>query len=189
MAEIPFPTIKLNQFDIEPTAESIIQHRSPFTGSTQIHSRGIMLMRGVVGWGQKNIGDSLPKIREIEAFLTRCYGGVNTFKIPIPYDQKDRFDSSNSLTISAATSDLFETQFTATAGILLGDWVNFGDRLHKIVSVSGTTYRVTPAIADTTEKLVWHSPYLNARLVQTSVVLPATATWRGPWEISVEEVT
>ena len=196
MAEILFPKVKLQTFEIRPFAQSIIRHSSIFTGTEQIHSRGIMLMQGTIGWARRNIADRAADIAAIEAFLTRVYGGVQTFKIPVPVDQKSRLSDVNSnnasvadLPISSATSDLFETQFTAAAGILVGDWVNFGDRLHKVVSVTGnTTYQVTPAITDTTESMAWHSPALYARAAQQDVGLPAGGSWRGPWELSVQEV-
>ena len=196
MAEIAFPSITLAQFAIEPVAESIIKHSSPFTGSSQIYSRGIMRMTGVIAWPRKNTGQHQAGISEIEAFLTRVYGGVMTFKIPVPGDQTRRLldvDKTNmshaALAISSVTSDLFETEFTAAKGILVGDWVNFGDRLHKVVAVTGdTTYRVTPAVADATEPMVWRNPVLNARAADSSVSLPAVGTWRGPWQLSIEEV-
>ena len=189
MAEILFPTVKLQTFEIRPLAQSITRHSSIYTGVEQIHSRGIMLMQGTIGWARRNIADRAADIAAIEAFLTRVYGGVQTFKIPVPVDQTGRFSASTALTISAASSGLFETQFTARAGIRVGDWVNFGDRLHKVVSVTGnTTYRVTPAIIDTSEAMAWHSPTLYARSAQQDVSLPAGGSWRGPWELSVQEV-
>ena len=196
MAEIAFPSIPLTQFEIQPYAQSIIRHSSLFTGSEQLHSRGIMVMQGTIGWSRRNVADRRAEIAMIEAFLVRVYGGVMTFKIPVPVNQKNRLldvnDSNSSISalpISSVTQGLFETQFTADKGILLGDWVNFGDRLHKIVSVaSDTTYKVTPAISDITESMGWHAPKLNARMTQQDVALPATGTWRGPWEISVQEV-
>ena len=188
MAEITFPTAKLTEFEIRPLAQSVVRHSSVFTGTEQIHSRGIMVMQGQLGWSRRNVADRRAEIAEIEAFLTRAYGGVMTFRVPVPVDQTGRQSASTAVRISAATSDLFETQFTAVAGFLVGDWVNFGDRLHKIVVANDTTYKVTPAIIDTTEAMAWHAPKLHARIAQQDVALPAVGRWRGPWEVAVQEV-
>ena len=188
MAEILFPKVKLQTFEIRPLAQSIIRHSSIFTGTEQIHSRGIMLMQGTIGWARRNIADRAADIAAIEAFLTRAYGGAMTFKVPVPVDQTTRLVDTAALSIGSPVSDLFETEFNATAGLLVGDWVNCAGRLHKIVEVSATTYKVTPAIVDTTEGLDWYAPTLRARITQQDVALPAAGSWRGPWEVSIQEV-
>ena len=188
MSEIAFPSVPLQEFRIDVQVPNVIRHNSIYTSKEQIFSRGNMFFAGRIGWARRFL-DRQAEISEIEAFLTRCYGPVNTFKIPVPRDQSGRFDTSGNLTISAVTTTgTFESEFTATAGLLVGDWVNFGTRLHKIVNVDGTTYKCMPGILNDETTLVWENVTLNARLSQDSVDLPRTGGAGGPYQVQVQEV-
>ena len=188
MSLIDFPTVKLQEFNIEVQVPDVIQHSSIFTANELIHSRGNMYFGGRIGWAQRFF-DRLEEIKIIEAFVVAVYGPVNTFKLPIPYDQSDRFDDATALTISAVTTNgTFESEFTATAGLKVGDWCNFGDRLHKIVEADGTSYKVVPGILNEDTTLKWHAPVLLARAVQTSIAMPRSGGRAGPWQIDVKEV-
>ena len=187
MSLIAFPDVPLQEFRIDITTPNVIHHDSVFTAKENIFSRGNLYFAGRIGWARRH-QDRIDEISKIEAFLTECYGPVNTFKIPIPRDQTGRFDGSADLTISAVTTNgTFDSEFTATAGLLLGDWVNFGDRLHKIVKVDGTSYKVVPGILEEETTMKWHSPIMLARITQDKTDLARTGGWAGPWQIPVRE--
>ena len=188
MTAIVFPNVKLQEFRINVQVPNVIRHNSIYTAKEQIFSRGNMYFAGRIGWARRGL-DRQDEAAVIEAFIAECYGPVNTFKVPIPRDQSSRFDSSGTLTISAVTTDLFHSEFTATAGLFVGDWVNFGDRLHKITEAKDTSYKCVPGIIGEETTLIWENVKLNARLSQDSVDLPHTGHFAGPWQLQIQEVT
>ena len=188
MTAITFPSVPLQEFRIDVQVPNVIRHSSIYVANELIHSRGNMFFAGRIGWARRDLS-RMDEIKAIESFLTECYGPVNTFKIPVPYDQTDRFDDATALTISAVTTDgTFSSEFTATAGLKLGDWCNFDDRLHKIVKADGTSYKVVPGILGEETILKWHSPYLNARLANATADLQRDGYYAGPWQLEVREV-
>ena len=189
MAEIAFPDVKLQEFRIDVQVPNVIRHNSIYTAKEQIFSRGNLFFAGRIGWARRSL-DRLEEISKIEAFLTATYGPVNTFKVPVPRDQSDRFDTSGNLTISAVTTTgTFESEFTATAGLMVGDWVNFGNRLHKITFADDDNYKVVPGILDDETTLVWENVRLNARLSQDSIDMARAGYFAGPWQLQIQEVT
>ena len=189
MSTIDFPNVPLQEFNIDIQVPNVIRHNSIYTGKEQIFSRGNMFFTGVIGWAARNILDRESEIIAIETFLTACYGPVNDFLIPIPRDQTGRFDNTADLTISSVTTDRFESEFTATAGLLVGDWVNFGTRLHRITFTDLGTYRVVPAITDSSiSKMSWVKPRMKARLAQDAIQFQRIGTLSGPYQVQVIEV-
>ena len=188
MTAISFPSVPLQEFRINVQVPNVIRHTSIYTANELIHSRGNMFFAGRIGWARRDLSRSA-EIKAIEAFLAECYGPVNTFKVPIPYDQTGRYDDDTALTISGITTDgTFSSEFSATAGLMVGDWCNFGDRLHKIVKADGTSYKVVPGILNENTILKWHSPVLNARLAQETADLPREGYYAGPWQMEITEV-
>ena len=191
MTEIAFPTVPLQEFRLTPVTPNVIRHNSIYTAKEQIFSRGNLYFRGRIGWARRAL-DRFEEVSEIEAFITECYGPLRTFKVPIPRDQTERFgdaDDAAAITISAVTTDgTFESSFSATKGLLRGDYVNFGDRLHKIVSAVDTAYKCVPGILGSETSMKWHSPYLHARATQDSLDLPREGVYSGPWRIEIQEV-
>ena len=188
MALITFPDVPLQEFNIEIVVPNVVRHSSVYTAKEQIHSRGNLFFAGRIGWARRNL-DRIEEVSKIEAFLTECYGPVNEFKIPIPNDQTSRLNTSTALVISSVTTNgTFDSEFTATAGLQLGDWVNFGDRLHRIVKANATSYKVVPGILDEETSMVWHAPKLRARLSVEVVDLNRFGSWSGPWTLDVQEV-
>ena len=188
MSEIKFPIVKLQEFRLDVQIPNVIRHNSIYNPKEQIFSRGNMYFAGRIGWARRFL-DKIDEIKAIEAFLSECYGPVNTFKVPVPYDQTERFDGNTGLTISSVTTNgTFDSEFTATAGLQVGDYCNFGDRLHKIVLVDDTSYKVVPGIQNEETVLKWHSPFLNARLSQDSIDLPRSGYSAGPWQLEIQEV-
>ena len=189
MAEIVFPDVKLQEFRLDVQVPNVIRHNSVYTAKEQIFSRGNMFFAGRIGWARRGIGDRGAEVSAIEAFLTACYGPVNTFKVPVPRDQSGRFDSAGNLTISSvSTTGTFDSEFTATAGLLVGDWVNFGTRLHKITFADDTSYKCVPGIIGEETSLKWDGVTLNARLSQDSIDLPRAGYYAGPWQLQIQEV-
>ena len=188
MTEIVFPNVKLQEFRIDVQVPNVIRHSSIYTAKEQIFSRGNMYFAGRIGWARRAL-DRMNEISLIEAFLTATYGPVNTFKVPVPRDQSDRYETSGNLTISSVTTTgTFESEFTATAGLLVGDWVNFGTRLHKITSAKNTTYKCVPGILDDETTLRWEGVTMNARLSQDSIDLARSGHFAGPWQLQIQEV-
>ena len=188
MAEIVFPTVPLQEFRIDIEVPNVIRHNSIYTAKEQIFSRGNMFFAGRIGWARRGL-DRQEEVAAIEAFLTSCYGPVNTFKIPVPRDQSERFDTSGNITISSVTTTgTFESEFTATKGLILGDYVNFGSRLHRIVFADDTDYKVVPGILGGETTLVWENVKLHARLSQDSIGLPLSGHFSGPWQMDIQEV-
>ena len=188
MSEIKFPTVQLQEFRLDFQVPNVIRHNSIYNSKEQIFSRGNMFFAGRIGWARRFL-DKEEEIKEIEAFLSACYGPVNTFKIPIPYDQSERFEDATALSINAVTtSGTFESEFSAKKGLLVGDYCNFGDRLHKITFADDTDYKCVPGILNEETTLKWHSPYLNARLSQDSIDLPRSGYAAGPWRLEIQEV-
>ena len=189
MALITFPDIPLQEFRIDVVMPNVIRHSSIYTAKEQIFSRGNMYYQGRIGWSRRSVFDREDEVLKIEAFFAECSGPVNTFKVPVPGDQTDRFDNSNALVISAVTTNgTFDSEFTATAGLKVGDWVNFGDRLHKIVVANNTSYKVVPGILNAETSMAWHSPMLLARLNVDTVDLIRQGRWAGPWTEEITEV-
>ena len=189
MSTIDFPTIKLQEFQLEVQVPNVIRHNSIYTSKEQIFARGNMFFTGRIGWAARYVTDRQSDIDAIETFLLGCYGPVNDFLIPIPRDQSDRFDNTNDLTMSSISTDQFISEFTATAGLMVGDWVNIGTRLHRITFADSGTYHILPSIVDSTAtKLSWVNPRLKARLAQDSVPTPRAGTLAGPWAVQVIEV-
>ena len=188
MSEIKFPTVKLQEFRLDVQIPNVIRHSSIYSAKEQVFSRGNMFFAGRIGWARRFM-DKEDEIKAIEAFLAACYGAVNTFKVPVPYDQTERFAGDTGLTISAVTTDgTFDSEFTATAGLKAGDYCNFGDRLHKIVEADDTSYKVVPGIMNSETVLKWHSPVLHARLATDSIDLPRSGHSAGPWQLEIQEV-
>ena len=189
MARVDFPTVKLQEFAIDIQVPNVIRHNSIYTSNEQIFSRGNMFFAGRIAWAARYVTDSQSAIDEIETFLLSCYGPVNDFLIDLPRDQSDRFDNTADLAISSVTTTRFESEFTATVGLKVGDWVNVGTRLHRIKYVDSGTYRVVPGIVDEdASKISWVKPRLNARLAQDNVPTPRSGTLAGPWSVQIIEV-
>ena len=188
MAQITFPSVLLQEFRIDIQIPNVIRHNSIYTAKEQIFSRGNLFFAGRIGWARRDLS-RIEEISDIEAFLISCYGPVNTFKIPVPRDQSDRFETSGNIQISSVTTDgTFESEFKSTKGLLVGDWVNFGTRLHKITYADDTDYKCVPGILNDETTLVWENVTLNARLSQDSVDLPRAGYFAGPWQVEVQEV-
>ena len=188
MSAIEFPNVPLQEFRLDIQVPNVIRHNSIYVNKEQIFSRGNMFFAGRIGWARRAL-DRIEEVSKIEAFLAACYGPVNTFKVPVPRDQTERISTSGNLTISAVTTNgTFESEFTATAGLQVGDWVNFGTRLHKIVFANDTSYKVTPGILDEETTLRWENVTLNARLSQDSIDLPRAGYYAGPWQLQIQEV-
>ena len=193
MAEIDFPSVKLNQFSLRPTAPNIIRHSSVFAAKEQVHSRGNMFFLGTLTWARRNIATHLEDMVAIETFLTRAYGPVNTFKVPVPRDQEKRYVSeevelTGDMNISGLTNGVFESTFNGTVGLLVGDYFNAGSRLHVIVAATGAAYTAAPALVGAPTRISWSAPKLNARMATDSLDLPRTGGWGGPWTFDVQEV-
>ena len=189
MSTIDFPTVPLQEFQIDVQVPNVIRHNSIYTSKEQIFSRGNMFFSGQIGWAARRIFDRESEIIEIETFLTACYGPVNDFLIPIPRDQSERFNNTSDLTISSVTTTKFQSEFNATVGLLVGDWVNVGTRLHRIIFADTGTYRIVPAITDpTATKMSWVKPRFKARLAQDSVEFLRLGTLAGPYSVQVIEV-
>ena len=188
MSEIVFPTVPLQEFRIDIQVPNVIRHNSIYTAKEQIFSRGNLYFAGRIGWARKGV-DRPDEVSQIEAFLAATYGPVNTFKIPVPRDQSERFETSGNIQISSVTTTgTFESSFTATKGLIVGDWVNFGSRLHKIVKADDTDYKVVPGILNSETTLVWENVKLHARLSQDSIDLPKSGHFSGPWQLDIQEV-
>ena len=189
MSTIDFPNVKLSEFQIDVQVPNVIRHNSIYTAKEQIFSRGNMFFAGQIGWAARYVSDRESEVVEIETFLTACYGPVNDFLIPIPWDQSERLSSTSDLTISNVTTTRFQSEFNATVGLLAGDWVNIGTRLHRIIFADSGTYRVVPAITDSLlKKMSWVRPRLKARLAQDSVEFLRLGTLAGPYSVQVIEV-
>ena len=189
MSTIDFPTVKLQEFNIEAQVPNVIRHSSIYSAKEQIFSRGNMLFAGRIGWAARYVDDRQSDIDEIETFLLGCYGPVNDFFIPIPRDQSERFDNKSGLAMSSIDTDRFISKFTATAGLMVGDWVNVGTRLHRITLADSGTYNIVPGIVDATDTtLSWVAPKLKARLAQDSAPKRRTGKLAGPWSVQIVEV-
>ena len=187
MAQITFPSVPLQEFRLDIQVPNVIRHNSVYVAKEQIFSRGNMFFSGRIGWARRDLS-RIDEISDIEAFFVSCYGPVNTFKIPVPRDQSERFETSGNIQISGVTTDgTFESEFTAKKGLLVGDWVNFGARLHKITYADDDSYKCTPGIIGSETTLVWEGVTLNARLSQDSVDLPRGGYFAGPWQVEVQE--
>ena len=189
MSLITFANVALQEFKIEIVVPNVIRHSSVYTSKELVHSRGNAYFAGRIGWARRAL-DRIEEVSAIEAFLAQCYGPVNEFEIPVPRDQSTRFDVSTALAISSVTTNgTFDSTFTASKGLLVGDWVNFGTRLHKIVSIADTTYKVIPGIVGEETSLKWHAPVMRARLrEETYDISPRQGYFAGPWVIDVQEV-
>ena len=189
MTTIAFPSVKLNEFNINLQVPNVIRHNSIYTSKEQIFSRGNMFFAGTIGWAARYIFDKQDDIDAIETFLTACYGPVNDFKIPIPRDQTERLNNTSDLAITSVNTTRFESEFTATVGLLVGDWVNIGTRLHRITFADSGTYNVVPAITDATlSQMSWAKPTLKARLAQDVMQFPRVGPLVGPYQVQVIEV-
>ena len=189
MSTIDFPNVPLQEFQIDIQIPNVIRHSSIYTSKEQIFSRGNMFFSGRIGWAARNIVDRQSEVIAIETFLTECYGPVNDFLIDIPVDQSGRFQRTSDLTIGSVTTTRFESEFAATVGLLVGDWVNIGTRIHRIVFADTGTYRVVPAITDPLlTKMSWVKPRMKARLAQDSIQLQRIGTLAGPYQVQVIEV-
>ena len=189
MSTIDFPTVPLQEFQIEVQVPNVIRHSSIYVAKEQIFARGNMFFAGRIGWAARYITDRENEVTTIETFLTNCYGPVNDFLIAIPRDQSERFDNTADLAMSSITSDRFQSEFTATAGLLVGDWVNIGTRLHRITFAQTGTYRIVPAITDSDiTKLSWVKPRMKARLAQDAVQFNRNGSLAGPYQVQVVEV-
>ena len=188
MPEIDFPSVKLNQFSLRPTAPNIIRHTSVFAAKEQIHSRGNMYFLGVMAWARRNMATHLADIVEIESFITRAYGPVNTFRIPVPRDQSERGNLTGDMNISSLVSGIFSSTFNGTAGLQVGDYFNAANRLHIITGANQAAYEATPALVGSPTTISWSAPKLNARFSGDSLELPRTGGWGGPWTLDVQEV-
>ena len=190
MSTIDFPTVPLQEFQIELQVPNVIRHTSIYTAKEQIFARGNMFHAGRIGWAARNIFDRESEITAIETFLTALYGPVNDFLIPIPRDQSKRLETTSDLQMTSITSTRFASEFTATAGLLVGDWVNISSRLHRITFASAGTYHITPAITDEdATTMSWVKPRLKARLAQDAIQLPRSGALAGPYSVQVIEVT
>ena len=189
MALVTFANVPLQEFKIEIVVPNVIRHSSAYTSKELIHSRGNAYFAGRIGWARRGL-DRIDEVSAIEAFLAECYGPVNEFEIPVPRDQSDRFDQPTALAISSVTTTgTFDSVFTATKGLRVGDWVNFGTRLHKIVSAVDTSYKVIPGIVGEEVSMKWAAPTLRARLrEETYDISPRTGYYAGPWVIDVQEI-
>ena len=189
MSTIDFPTVKLSEFNIEVQVPNVIRHNSIYTSKEQIFSRGNMFYTGRIGWAARYVTDRESEVNEIETFLNACYGPVNDFLIPIPRDQSERLNNTSDLTMSSITTTRFQSEFNATVGLLVGDWVNIGTRLHRITFADTGTYRIVPAITDPdATKMSWVKPRLKARLAQDTVQFQRIGTFAGPYSVQVIEV-
>ena len=188
MPEISFPSVPLQEFSIQVIVPNVIRHSSIYAAKEQIHARGTMRFAGSISWARRSIMDREAEIAEIEAFVAGCYGPVNTFDVPIPYDQSDRMTSAADLTISGLMSTAFQSTFAATKGLREGDYFNVGTRLHKITAVAmDTKYTAVPALPSDATTIAWATPKLRARLAQDSADSPRAGPWAGPWRLSVTE--
>ena len=186
--QIDFPSIQLQEFRIDVTVPNVIRHSSIYTAKEQIYSRGLLHFRGRIGWARRDLS-RMEEIMAIESFLTECYGPLNTFDVPVPYDQTKRFDTAAALTISAVTTNgTFDSEFTATAGLKAGDYCNFGTRLHRIVKADTTSYKCVPGITNEETSLKWHSPVLRARLSVENYDFIRQGYYAGPWQLEIQEV-
>jgi len=187
MAQIDFPDVPMARFDIQANVPNVIRHSSIYGSSEQVFARATLSFSGHIIWPRYAYGQHPEYIAEITAFLARCYGPVNTFDVPLPGNQQKRFSDTTALTIANLASDTFESSFTATEGLLAGDYVNFSHRLHQITFADKGNYKCVPAVKKGETEMAWHSPKMRCRLAQSSVEQKREGVWAGPYEIEVVE--
>lgn len=214
MATIAFPTASLASLDFALRWPGQTIHESIYTGARQVIHRGIGVWEGTLTWPALSRTDGDADIRAIESFLNQLAGAVNTFDIPIPVNQRNRFDAiaggriSNPftyLTISrySRTGAQALARFNRVGGLLAGDYITIENKLFQLTStLAAFQANMTPHRELTTESTTdpstirpalpvnWSQPFLRARRTSSEPISSnRDSDWAGPWEVQFTQAT
>jgi len=200
MANITFPTASTMSVDISLEWPSQSHFLSIYTGDRQIISRGVGLWTGQIVWALRGRTDGAADIRSIEAFLIQLDGAANTFDVPMPVDQSDRFTRGTDLRCTAVTRTGSTMRLTCNrqSGLLTGDFITIENRLFQLASdLAGGEMLVSPyrpidvTVADDSGATIgaavnWSSPTMRARRTDSGAVNNLkNVDWAGPWTLQI----
>ena len=198
MANISFPAAGLMSMDIslEWPGQSI--HESLYTGDRQVITRGVGMWTGRVIWDVRSRTTQDAEIRQINAFLHQLEGAANTFDVPLPDSQSDRYPDGTELTVSAfvRTGSTMRLTCNQQEGLAAGDYIVIDNFLFQLVtsliggSMLVSPYRPITLIDDAGQPAPatarWLNPYLRARRTSsTAVSNNIDVDWAGPWSVDI----
>ena len=210
MANIAFPNVSLESIDFALDYPGQTVHASIYTGARQVIDRGIGVWEGSFTWPALGRADAPDDIAAIETFLNQLSGAANTFDIPLPVNQADRFNLSPAanpetyLTISsnAPAGAQALVQLNRADGLRIGDYITIDNKLFQFTSPLArqranivpyrrlpTTHEVTTTIHPTLP-VIWAQPYLRARRTSSEPVSNnKDIDWAGPWTVEFTQAT
>lgn len=202
MANIAFPpNAGLESLDISLEWPGQSVFTALYTGDRHVYSRGVGLWVGQMTWASRGRADGAADIREIQVFLHQLEGAANTFDIPIPEDQSDRFTEGTSLLATAVqrTGSTMRVTCNRQSGLNAADYVTIDHQLFQLVSslTAGVmvvspyrpidvTFTDSATPPNTGAVVEWANPYLRARKTDAnSVSNLKNRDWAGPWTVSI----
>jgi len=201
VANILWPDVQIATLDLSLRYPGQTVHESIYTGDRQVIARGIGVWEGTLSWPQLGRVDNATEIRAIETFLHQLSGAANTFDIPLPAGQEDRFDlvpnadpdAYMTILTATPTGDQLLARFNRQDGLLLGDYVTIDNKLFQCTSLhGGTNVNLTPLRQISTTSavttnivpqlpVIWSQPFLRARRTEsTPLSIPKDVDWWGP---------
>ena len=201
MANITFPAAGMMSVDISLDWPSQSNFLSIYTGDRQVITRGVGLWTGQIMWDARGRANHDSDIRDIEVFLHQLEGAANTFDIPMPVDQSDRFvDGNTDLRVDTAvrTGSTMRLTCNQQEGLTVGDYITIENRLFQLVSnLSNGVMQVSPyrpidvTVADDAGTVIgaavnWSAPTMRARRTDSGEVNNfKDIDWAGPWTLQV----
>jgi len=201
MAHVAFPNVGISQFNIGLRFPSQSVFRSYYEEAIQVKTAGVGVWTGSFDWAERSRSQGESDIRQIEAFLSQIEGAANTFDIPMPVEQGDRFPDGTDLRISAVVRVGSSIRVTCNqvSGIVIGDYITIDNYLFQAgSSLLGGSMLLAPYrpidITVTNDdgdvigaQAEWAAPYLRARRIDGNPISGnRTFDWAGPWSIPFE---
>ena len=136
MANINFPAVSMMSVDLSLEWPGQAIHLGLYSSERHVITRGVGLWRGQIIWDTRGRADNDAEIRAIEAFLIQLEGAANTFDVPMPVDQSDRFADGTDLRITAIlqTGSTMRLTCNQMTGLRTGDYVTIENRLFQLTS-------------------------------------------------------
>jgi len=192
MATVALPASALvTDLTLEYRTPGQVIHRSIYTGTTQVLTRGAAWWAGTVTLGATDARSDAARA-EVEAFLASLEGWANDFRLPVRRKVRLGLAAGTVLRVASATltaAGHVSITTAPAATIPVGDYITVGNRLY--VAVAGGANRFLPAPVPTAGAAVtWAEPYALARLAgdtPEAVPSPLTPDGGGPWVLGWEE--
>lgn len=193
MALIDFPSeLLVIRSDLSLQHPGQVVLRSVYGAGTQVLGRGPGYWTGRLEIAETDHNTDSQR-RAMELFLTQLRGSENTFKVPLYRPSGGELEAGTRLKVRAAanTAGVVEVTVTgATTGLVAGDYVSIGNRLHQLTSdLANWKFNVEPPLTPGADAdVLWEDVTCLARLTgERRRPASWTPDFGGPWTLEWEE--